>query len=194
MPARNGGGTGPAAPRPQPGQNTASSPAPQRPGSTAGSPASQRPGGSAGQRPARTPEPVAPKSPLRAPADVIGKTDGGPGKWVKAEVRAKGADYQEQISGVGRGAEYDMNGVLFDGYDPSRAALLDAKDWVNYPPLNTSFWHANALQEARSQVIAANGTAIEYHFSTQAAADAVNGLFKANGIAGIRIVVTPSIH
>jgi hypothetical protein len=124
---------------------------------------------------------------------VIGKSEGGPGQWAKSPRRTKGQAYQEQISGVGRGAEYEVNGVRFDGYDASRKTLLDAKDWRNFPPLNKDFWHKATLDEARRQLGAANGTAIEWHFSTQGAADAVAGLFKANGITGIKIVVTPKI-
>ena len=124
---------------------------------------------------------------------MLGQSDGGPGTWVESPSRSKGQAYQEQISGVPRGIEYDVDGTLFDGYDAGRKALLDAKDWQSYPPLDEDFWRDGALKEARDQITAANGTAIEWHFSTQAAANVVAALFAATGITGITIVVTPKI-
>lgn len=101
------------------------------------------------------------------------------------------AEYQEQISGVGRGAEYKVDDVLFDGYDGNRNVLLDAKDWDKYPPANTTFWFQSTLKEAISQIRAAKGMSIEWHFSTQQAKEAVDALFEREGIRGIRTIVTP---
>jgi len=65
---------------------------------------------------------------LRNADVVIGLTDGGPGVWGRSPKRTKGIEYQEQISAVGRGAEYRVNGVWFDGFDSNRKVLLDSKD------------------------------------------------------------------
>lgn len=85
----------------------------------------------------------------------------------------------------------NVSGVDFDGYDSGRNVLLDSKDWQSYPPLNKDFWHKNTIDEARRQLNAANGVEIEWHFSTHAAAEAVNRLFKEEGIRITAIVTLP---
>lgn len=96
-----------------------------------------------------------------------------------------------QITGVERGAEYQVDGVLFDGYDAQRGVLLDAKDWRGYPPANRSFWHEGTLDEAMRQLRAARGKLIEWHFSTPQAKAAVDALFRANRLGGITTIYTP---
>jgi hypothetical protein len=135
---------------------------------------------------------VAPR-PLRTHAEVLGKSEGGPGKWEQSPKRSKGEEYQEQISGVERGAEYTVDGTRFDGYDSQRGVLLDAKDWEGYAPADAGFWHNNALKEVRKQIDAANGTPIEWHFSTQKAKDAVDAMFRNERLSEITTVVTPKI-
>lgn len=121
-----------------------------------------------------------------------GLTDGGPGTWAKTPVRSKGAAYQEFITKMKRGTEYNVEGVDFDGYDPARDVLLDAKDWKGFPPLDEDFWHAKTLKEIRGQLAASGDMRIEWHFSTQAAKDAVDELLDEYGMAGaIDTVFTP---
>jgi len=133
----------------------------------------------------------APRPALRSKAGVLGRSEGGPGIWDESPTRTRGQAYQEQISGVERGAEYNVNGTWFDGYDAQRNVLLDAEDWERYPPLGQDFWQDGTLNEATRQLNAAGGTPIEWHFSTQPAADAVRDLFADRGIEGINVVVTP---
>lgn len=128
---------------------------------------------------------------LRRVDEVIGKSDDGPGQWERSPARTRGQDYQEQITGVERGAEYQVDGVLFDGYDAQRGVLLDAKDWRGYPPANRSFWHEGTLDEAMRQLRAARGKLIEWHFSTPQAKAAVDALFRANRLGGITTIYTP---
>jgi hypothetical protein len=79
---------------------------------------------------------------------------------------------------VPRGVEYSVNGVWFDGYDPSRNVLVDAKDWVNYPPADTSFWQSSTLDEATRQAaaVAGTGTRVEWHVASEQAATALRDL------------------
>jgi Restriction endonuclease fold toxin 5 len=132
---------------------------------------------------------------LRTPSSVVGTTDGGPGEWDYSPTRSAGEKYQEQITGVPRGIEYEVNGVWFDGYDAEANVLLDAKDWVNYPPEDTEFWQKGVVKEAEQQVRAAAGTGarIEWRVATQEAADALTDLFAANDqLRGkIDVVVVP---
>lgn len=123
-----------------------------------------------------------------------GSSDGGDGEWGPGKNTGdKGVEYQEQITGAPPGTEYLVEGpagntVAFDGYDSNRNVLLDAKEWDNYPPLDTTFWQSGTLDEATRQLAAAGTTPVEWVFSTQEAADAVADLFAANGIV-IDIVV-----
>lgn len=134
---------------------------------------------------------------LRNLTQLVGKSEGGPGAWQLSPMRSKGEAYQEQITGAQRGIEYDValigakgEKVRFDGYDASRKVLLDAKDWKGFPPKDTVFWTENVLKEAKSQLEAAKGVPIEWHFSTQSGRDAVLGLFRDRDITGITLVVT----
>jgi hypothetical protein len=131
---------------------------------------------------------------LRDPNATVGTTDGGPGEWGYSPTRTRGEAYQEQITGVPRGVEYQVNGVWFDGYDPTRNVLVDAKDWVNYPPPNAEFWEDDAVTEARRQLDAAEGTGVrvEWHVASQQAADALNALFQDDRLLSqIKVVVVP---
>jgi hypothetical protein len=128
---------------------------------------------------------------LRTQGELQGKSEGGPGTWGKAPTRTRGQEYQEQITGVERGTEYNVNDVWFDGYDANRNVLLDAKDWSGYPPPGTRFWENGVLTDAQRQLGAAGGTPIEWVFSNQSGADAVAGLLNRNGITGIITKVVP---
>lgn len=135
---------------------------------------------------------------LRGSEELLGKTEGGPGTWQLSPKRTGGEAYQEQITGVRRGIEYDVpfagvksGKVSFDGYDAARKVLLDAKDWKGYPPTDWDFWHKKVVREAQHQVEAANGTPIEWHFPQRDALDAVKGVFDDKKIQGIKLILTP---
>ncbi|WP_338849794.1 Tox-REase-5 domain-containing protein [Massilia sp. W12] len=126
---------------------------------------------------------------------MIGQSQGGPGVWQAAPLRAKGVEYQELVTGVERGVEYAVEHpgvpsgkVLFDGYDPVRKVLIDAKDWRKYPPLEEIFWHANVVADAQKQLIAAGKTKVEWLFSTKEAKDAVEELLASNGLDSITCI------
>jgi hypothetical protein len=139
-----------------------------------------------------------PRSPLRGPKGLIGTSEGGPGIWQHSPRRSGGESYQEQITGTQRGIEYAVtqpgggNPVHFDGYDAQRGVLLDAKDWKNYPPDGTDFWEATILKGAKDQLRAANGTPVEWHFSSRKGFDAIATLFGSTRLKGIHLVITPT--
>jgi hypothetical protein len=122
---------------------------------------------------------------LRHPNQLIGRTDGGPGQWVYAPRRSSGQDYQEQVSGVPRGIEYEVRGIKIDGYDAGRRVAVDAKDWQGYPPPGTDFWQKGVVKEATDQLDALRGTGVklEWHVSTPQAAQQVRA---ALDVAAVR--------
>jgi hypothetical protein len=135
---------------------------------------------------------------LRHPNQLIGRTDGGPGQWVYAPRRSSGQDYQEQVSGVPRGIEYEVRGVKLDGYDAARRVAVDAKDWQGYPPPGTRFWQDGVVKEATEQLRVLQGTGVnlEWQVSTTQAAQQVRRAFSAAaqdnpGLKTIDIVVVP---
>lgn len=135
---------------------------------------------------------------LRESEQLIGKTEGGPGSWQLSPKRTGGEVYQEQITGVRRGIEYDVPSdrvpsgkVRFDGFDAERKVLLDAKDWKGYPPKDVDFWQKKVSQQANNQLIAAKGIPVEWHFSTQESLFAVRRALDAEQVNGIRLVLTP---
>ncbi|WP_338848544.1 DUF6861 domain-containing protein [Massilia sp. W12] len=144
--------------------------------------------------PKPAPAPIPSRPPLTAAQSLIGQSQGGPGVWQAAPLRAKGAEYQELVTGVERGVEYAVpyadvpsGKVLFDGYDPVRKVLIDAKDWEKFPPLDAEFWKKGILADAMKQIHAADGVPIEWHFSNTAAKSAVNRLFRENEVSGITL-------
>lgn len=172
-----GAGNG-ALPAPSAGQ-----PAPARPRSTAKAP---RPAEATGQV-------------LREAAQIVGKSEGGPGTWQLSPKRTGGEAYQEQITGVRRGIEYDVpcagvpsGKVSFDGYDAERKVLIDAKDWRGYPPQDTEFWQEDLLKQARNQVNASGGIPIEWHVSTKEAQVAIGRVFADERLEEIELVLTPN--
>jgi hypothetical protein len=130
----------------------------------------------------------------------IGSSDGGPGVWANTPIPFKGAEYQQWVTGAPQGTEYIVEGVKFDGYDPERDVLIDAKDWDNpanpWPARDSSgayqIWALDSVKaEARRQLAAANGTAIEWHFPTPEKAEEAQAILDRAGIKGITAVVTP---
>ena len=69
--------------------------------------------------------------------------------------------------------------------------LLDAKDWEKYPPSDADFWESGTLKDAQNQFVAANGTPIEWHFSTREGKNAVDELFAKHGTTYVNTVLTP---
>ena len=135
---------------------------------------------------------------LRDAQQLVGKSEGGPGTWQTSPKRSGGAEYQERISGVQRGLEYDVplasvpsGKVSFDGFDAERKVLLDAKDWKGYPPKGTLFWQDSVGKQALDQIAAARGMPIEWHFSSQDGMDAVKTLLATEDFTGIKLVLTP---
>lgn len=132
---------------------------------------------------------------LRHPDDLLGKTEGGPGAWVLSGERSGGAAYQEQISRVPRGIEYEVAGIRFDHFDAARNVLVDSKDWRGYVLPDKRFWTAEVVDTASRQMdaVARSGSSasIEWQVSTQAAADAIRGTLASRGIDDIRVVVVP---
>lgn len=135
---------------------------------------------------------------LRGHDGLIGKSEGGPGTWEKQN-RSGGVEYQEQVVGVKRGIEYEVpcastcsGKVMFDGYDPDRGVLLDAKDWNKWPPADRGdIWQEDTAREARNQIAAAKGTPIEWHFSNQETMEVVKAYFESQEITGITFVFAP---
>jgi hypothetical protein len=134
-----------------------------------------------------------------------GQSDGGPGVWGPpstprtSATTQRGAAFQERITGAPPGTEYkvplarrESGNVDFDGYDPARNTLLDAKDWNNWPPSKPPFLRDSAIDgilgEARDQIDAANGTPIEWHFSNAEKAAEVRDIFADHGITGIDVI------
>lgn len=73
--------------------------------------------------------------------------------------------------------------------------LLDAKDWRRYPPINAPFWHEGTIEEILHQIGMAGDIPIEWHFSTEAAKQAVDLLLARRGYTGlITTVFTPYIR
>ena len=132
---------------------------------------------------------------LRDPRQTLGASDGGPGQWVLSGQRAGGAGYQEQVSGVPRGVEYEVGGTKFDHFDPSRNVLIDTKDWPNYVLPDKKFWRDDVLSTATRQLAsvdrAGTNATVEWHVSTQAAADAISRTLKDSGNTRITVVVVP---
>ncbi|MBA5605994.1 hypothetical protein H3H36_11545 [Duganella sp. FT3S] len=165
------------------------------------------PSASAGQAPqsrprstVKLPRPAEPSGQLlRDAAQVVGKSEGGPGLWQLSPKRTGGEVYQEQITGVQRGIEYDVpcagvpsGKVSFDGYDAERKVLLDAKDWRGYPLKDTVFWQEDLLKQARNQINASGGIPIEWHVSTKEGQVAIGRVFADERIEEIELVLTPN--
>jgi hypothetical protein len=133
---------------------------------------------------------------LRDPRQTLGASDGGPGQWVLSGQRAGGVGYQEQISGVPRGVEYEVGGTKFDHFDPSRNVLIDTKDWPNYVLPDKGFWIDDVVNTAERQLRAVDraGTnaTLEWHVSTQAAANAISRTLKDSGNTRITVIVVPN--
>ena len=139
---------------------------------------------------------------IEKPSYKHGESDGGPGAWGYNHTPAKGADYQHQVTGAPRHTEYIVKTDLmpsgqkaFDGYDPKRDVLLDAKDWNDWPPLDRDFGINKVVKDAKksSDVAKQTGKKLEWHVPTEAKKQQLDELFKSRSDLGIDIdvVVTP---
>ena len=130
-----------------------------------------------------------------------GESDGGPGEWGYNHTPAKGADYQHQVTGAPRHTEYIVKTDLmpsgkkaFDGYDPKRDVLLDAKDWDDWP-IDKKFAIDSVLDDAQksSDVAKQAGKKLEWHVPTEAKKQQLDAIFRDNPDIKITVVVTPKI-
>jgi hypothetical protein len=128
----------------------------------------------------------------------IGQSDGGPGVWINAPPLKNPADscYQCQITGAPVQVEYKVNGIRFDGYDPSTNVLIDAKRFENWPLPDKAFSVNSILLAADTQTRAARGTSatIVWHVPNQAAKAKIEQIFKSRTDAPpppIIIKITP---
>jgi hypothetical protein len=134
----------------------------------------------------------------------LGSADHGDGYWASRDRNPKPIQkneswlrYQEQVSGTVRGHEYivphpdkSKPPVEYDGWDSSRQTFLEAKNGYG---TNTKFVAPDTgkltpygrkkfLDEAQRQVDAADGRAIEWHFSNERAANATREEFEKAGL------------
>ncbi|MCT1526442.1 DUF6443 domain-containing protein [Sphingobacterium hotanense] len=120
------------------------------------------------------------------------------GKWVEtAESMSKAAaSYQKQITGVDAGKSFKLNGVKFDGVT-NNGVLKDAKsgmeNFVDGKGGFKSFFggQEKIIKQANSQIKAANGTKIQWHFENKDVLDSYQKLLEDNNIKGIDLVHTP---
>lgn len=105
--------------------------------------------------------------------------------------------YQEQISGLPRGFDVQLNGVKFDGCRDSDGTMLEAKGPgylkalrkpTKYPWLGMQ---GSMLKQASRQVAAAGDRPIEWHFAEEGVADFMRTLFAKRGFK-ISVIHTPS--
>ena len=94
----------------------------------------------------------------------------------------RAAAYQSRISGLGEGLIYLVNGVKFDGFvggvlvdakGPGYATFVKGGEFVEWF-LGTG----GLLSQAKRQLAAARGVAIEWHFAEESAAVATRGLLE----------------
>jgi Restriction endonuclease fold toxin 5 len=119
----------------------------------------------------------------------------------------RGVDYQESQTGVPAGLEVYYRGVWYDGVTTTaqgNAVLIDYKDgydgFLNADGSGLANWVANnpevkvedeLIRQARRQVNAANGTAVEWRYSSQRFTNYMNALFEDRNINNITAVYTP---
>jgi len=119
------------------------------------------------------------------------------GNWITTNesMSAAAANYQRAITGRAANQSYRLGGVKFDGVRGN--ILLDAKSgYGNFVTKNNDFYSwfrgANGLvTQARSQLKAANGAPIQWHFQNESVRNATQKLFNNNGIKGIDLIHTP---
>ncbi|WP_146926891.1 Tox-REase-5 domain-containing protein [Asaia bogorensis] len=108
-----------------------------------------------------------------------GQSQGGPGVW---DTRPEGTTdpdmstydkdqanfaYQKRITGAPQDIAYVVKGpdgkeVKFDGYDPNTGALLDAKNWKDWPKPDEKFSQIDVMSQIQRQFRAAQGREIDW--------------------------------
>jgi len=154
--------------------------------------------------PPEQPKPAAAPAPIKRPSYIHGASDGGPGKWGPASTgrNTLGVEYQQKVTGAPPGTEYQVpakfrkSGVVdFDGYDPQRGVLLEAKGLSDWPVKEPDFLRQRGIQQlvqqAGDQITAAQGKPIEWHVPTPEKASEILNIFDDANIKGINVVVTP---
>jgi RHS repeat-associated protein len=121
----------------------------------------------------------------------------GQTKYVNESMSARAAAYQSRATGSKPGTVYYENGVKFYGVDFASGKLLDAKYGLEFMVGKGGGWKdwarapASLATQARRQIVASNGAAIEWRFSSEVVANATRTYFAEQGILGIAIVVLP---
>ncbi|WP_328889667.1 Tox-REase-5 domain-containing protein [Streptomyces sp. NBC_00316] len=138
-----------------------------------------------------------------------GSADNGAGYWASRDrnpppnwKNESWLRYQEQVTGTVRGREYVVPhpkegkpAVEYDGWDSSRQTFLEAKNGYKGYLSQTEKGSLTAsgknefVTEARAQVEAAGGKAIEWHFSDPDVAEAAAKAFREEGLP---ITVVPT--
>lgn len=139
----------------------------------------------------------------------LGSADRGDGYWASRDrnpppnwTNESWLRYQEQVTGTTRGREYVVPNpkegkpaVEYDGWDSSRQTFLEAKNgYTSYlaqpgKAALTPSGKEKFLAEARAQVEASGGRAVEWHFSDPDVAKAARAAFREEGLP-IKVVHT----
>ncbi|WP_327268210.1 restriction endonuclease fold toxin 5 domain-containing protein [Streptomyces sp. NBC_01218] len=139
----------------------------------------------------------------------LGSADLGDGYWASRDrnpppnwTNESWLRYQEQVTGTVRGREYVVPNpkegkpaVEYDGWDSSRQTFLEAKNgYTSYlaqpgRAALTASGKEKFLAEARAQVEASGGRAVEWHFSDPDVAKAARAAFREEGLP-IKVVHT----
>ncbi|MFF4175159.1 Tox-REase-5 domain-containing protein [Streptomyces sp. NPDC001750] len=139
----------------------------------------------------------------------LGDADLGDGYWASRDrnpapnwKNESWLRYQEQVTGTNRGQEYVVPhpkegkpAVEYDGWDSSRQTFLEAKNgYQSYlsqtePGTLTKSGKDKFVAEARAQVEASGGRAVEWHFSDPDVAKAARQAFRDEGLP-IKVVHT----
>ncbi|MFF9345778.1 Tox-REase-5 domain-containing protein [Streptomyces sp. NPDC014734] len=139
----------------------------------------------------------------------LGDADLGDGYWASRDrnpapnwKNESWLRYQEQVTGTNRGQEYVVPhpkegkpAVEYDGWDSGRQTFLEAKNgYQSYlsrtePGKLTTSGRDKFVAEARAQVEASGGRAVEWHFSDPEVAKAARQAFRDEGLP-IKVVHT----
>lgn len=119
------------------------------------------------------------------------------GKWVDAgeSMSDAASSYQKQITGADASKSFKIDDVKFDGVT-AEGVLLDAKSGMeNFVGKDGAFksWFKGAdglVDQANSQLKAANGAPVQWHFENKGVMEATQNLFKEKGIKGIEFIHT----
>lgn len=138
--------------------------------------------------------------------------DRGDGKWkaknpaTYAYPQEMGARYQEQISGVRRGKEYEVpldelkgKPVEFDGWDSAKQTFIETKWGYRGPRFYdeatgelTSLATKRWVDQATRQLDAARGKPLVWHFADPDVAKAAGKMFRDRGL-DIKVIHTPVV-